>query len=111
MHIEINRDSKTPVYKQIFKQVKSQILSGELPAGYVLPPERRLAESIGANRTTVLNAYRELKAENLITSHVGRGTVVLPISEDNNPRHKVFSEEPIWEYFFNTNYKSKSGSQ
>lgn len=103
MRIEVNRDSKTPVYKQIVRQIRSQILSGALSAGYVLPPERRLAESIGVNRTTVLNAYRELKDEKLIASRVGSGTEVLPLPEDGNPRHKVFSEEPMWEYFFSQN--------
>lgn len=103
MRIEINRGSKTPVYKQIVRQIKNQILSGELSAGYVFPPERRLAESIGVNRTTILNAYRELKDEHLIASRVGSGTVVLPLPAGDNPRHKVFAEEPMWEYFFSQN--------
>ena len=52
-------------------------ISGELAADYILPPERKLAETLGVNRSTVLNAYQELKADGFITSHVGRGTVVL----------------------------------
>ena len=35
------------------------ILSGSLPEGFRLPPERRLAASLGVNRSTVLAAYRE----------------------------------------------------
>lgn len=103
MRVEINRDSKTPVYKQIVRQIKNQIISGELSAGYVLPPERQLAESVGVNRTTILNAYRELKDEHLIASRVGSGTVVLPVPADDGQRHGVFSEEPMWEYFFSQN--------
>lgn len=82
MKIQLKKDGSIPLYLQIVEQIKEQILSGEIPSGYRLPPERRLAESIGVNRTTVLNAYRELKAENLIGSHVGKGTVVLSIAEE-----------------------------
>jgi len=52
------------------------ILSGELPEGTRLPPERKLAASLGVNRTTVVNAYRELEALGLVEAHVGRGTTV-----------------------------------
>jgi DNA-binding transcriptional MocR family regulator len=48
-----------------------------LPDGFVLPPERRLASALGINRSTVLSAYRELKARGLVDAHVGRGTAVL----------------------------------
>jgi 2-aminoadipate transaminase len=98
MKIEIDRESGKPVYIQIFEQVRRQILSGELPPGYRLPAERRLSESLKVNRTTVLNAYRELKAEGLIGSHVGNGTVVLAFPEEEPgagaPR------EPAWNQIF-----------
>lgn len=57
MRITISRENGTPVYMQIFEQVRRQILSGELMPGFRLPPERKLAESLGINRSTVLNAY------------------------------------------------------
>jgi DNA-binding transcriptional MocR family regulator len=58
-----------------------------------------LAES-GVNRTTVLNAYRELKAEGLVTSRVGQGTVVLPyLQEDSGPVESKMPE-PSWNQIF-----------
>lgn len=77
MNITIQRDSRIPVYLQIENQIRSMILSGALPPGFPLPPERRFAETLGVNRSTVLNAYRELKADGFIGSQVGKGTVVL----------------------------------
>src|SRR5690606_27585218 len=50
--------------------------------GTRLPPERRLAAMLGVNRTTVVNAYRELAAEGLIVGHVGRGTIVAGAAGD-----------------------------
>ncbi len=80
MDIRVDRDSAVPIYLQISTGIRDMILSGSLPEGFRLPPERRLAEALGVNRSTVLAAYRELKADALVDSHVGRGTSVLPRS-------------------------------
>ena len=76
MDLHIDRTSSKPIYRQIVERIRAMIRSGGLPAGFQLPPERRLAEALGVNRSTVLAAYRELKAEGLLDAHVGRGTVV-----------------------------------
>jgi DNA-binding transcriptional MocR family regulator len=75
--IRIDRRSTVPIYLQICRGIKEMILSGTLPEGFRLPPERRLASALGVNRSTILSAYRELKADALVDSHVGRGTSVL----------------------------------
>lgn len=76
MDISIDKYIKTPLYRQIAEQIEHLILSGELPAGYVLPPERKLAEQLKVNRTTILNAYRTLKADGLLSANIGSGTMV-----------------------------------
>ncbi|HBE78618.1 MAG TPA: PLP-dependent aminotransferase family protein [Firmicutes bacterium] len=81
VNITIDRESTTPIYLQIKHQIQEQILSGKLAADFPLPPERKLAESLGVNRTTVFNAYQELKADGLIASHVGRGTIVISTND------------------------------
>lgn len=77
MVVQLDRASRTPLYRQLAEQLRRRILSGELPPGTRLPPERRLAAMLGVNRSTVVNAYRELAAEGLISGQVGRGTMVL----------------------------------
>jgi DNA-binding transcriptional MocR family regulator len=77
VEIQIDRSSSTPIYRQIVERLREMILSGALPPGFRLPPERRLAESLRVNRSTVLNAYRALKGDSLVDAHVGRGTIVL----------------------------------
>ncbi len=76
-HLRLNSESKLPAYVQIRNQLRERILHGDLPADAQLPPERTLARSLGVSRTTVVNAYGELKAEGLVKGHVGRGTVVV----------------------------------
>lgn len=76
MRILIDKDNQIPIYLQIKNQIGNMIISGELAEGFQLPPERKLAEMLGVNRSTVMNAYRELKADGYIDSHIGKGTVV-----------------------------------
>jgi DNA-binding transcriptional MocR family regulator len=77
LDITIDRASDEPIYRQVVRRIQELIHAGALPEGFRLPPERRLAAALGVNRSTVLNAYRELKALGLLDAHVGRGTAVV----------------------------------
>jgi 2-aminoadipate transaminase len=74
--IQLERASGVPLYRQICQRLREAILSGELAEGVHLPTERALANELGVNRTTVMNAYNELASEGLVEGHVGRGTLV-----------------------------------
>jgi len=79
---QVDKHSSTPVYQQISQFFRDMISQGRIGEGYRLPPERKLAKTLGVNRTTVLNAYRDLKESGLVEGHVGRGTSVLPPRPD-----------------------------
>jgi DNA-binding transcriptional MocR family regulator len=83
MMLRLDRDSRTPLYLQIRNQLREMILDGTLSQGSRLLPERKLAAALGVNRSTVVNAYRELVADGLIKARVGQGTTVchLPLAE------------------------------
>ena len=51
----------------------------ELAAGFRLPSERRLAETLAISRGTVTAAYSELRAEGLLGSRVGSGSRVMSV--------------------------------
>jgi 2-aminoadipate transaminase len=95
MLMRVNRKSNEPLYLQIRNQIRGLILSGDLPVGSRLPPERELAASLGINRTTVSNAYQELAADGLVEGQVGRGTIVCslpdlsPSGRDDFPLHPL----------------------
>ncbi len=72
----LDRDSATPVYRQIVGQIRAWIASGELSPGERLPPSRELAETLGVNRNTIASAYDELVKSGDVRSHVGQGTFV-----------------------------------
>jgi DNA-binding transcriptional regulator YhcF (GntR family) len=82
-----NIESDTPIYRQIYLQIKGLIDSGRLPMGTRLPATRELAGQLGLNRTTISAAYELLESQRLITGHVGRGSFVAgqPARENGVP--------------------------
>ncbi|HSE97529.1 MAG TPA: PLP-dependent aminotransferase family protein [Blastocatellia bacterium] len=79
MILQLNRESRIPLYVQIASQVRELIAAGRLKIGDRLPANRELARSLDVNRTTVTTAYADLEADGLICSEVGRGTFVAAI--------------------------------
>lgn len=61
--------------------LEQQILSGELPAGTVLPPEAQLCAALGVSRTVLRDAVRALVSRGLLTVRQGRGTIVAEPSD------------------------------
>jgi GntR family transcriptional regulator/MocR family aminotransferase len=66
--------------RQIQDQLRAAIRDGRLVPGERLPSSRRLAESIGVSRGTVVDAYEQLWAEGYVESAVGSGTRVADLS-------------------------------
>lgn len=58
------------------RQLRNQILGGEISVGARLPAERALAESFGVNRVTVRGALARLEAEGLVDVRQGSGYTV-----------------------------------
>lgn len=56
---------RRPIYEQVAEALREAILSGELPSGSPLPPERELSERYGVGRTTVREALRALQTKGL----------------------------------------------
>lgn len=63
-------------YRAIADDLRGQIVSGELPAGAVLPSEADLAGSYGVSRVTVRKALELLRQEARIDSRQGFGWFV-----------------------------------
>lgn len=68
--------SGAPLYEQLYRALKADILSGALPGGEKLPSGRALSEHLGVSRVTVETAYAQLLAEGYITSRERAGYFV-----------------------------------
>ncbi|SDJ85538.1 PLP-dependent aminotransferase family protein [Paenibacillus naphthalenovorans] len=82
-----DRTSKKPLYQQIAEYMERRINYGEYPPGSVLPSERKLASQLQVNRSTIVQAYEELRASGLIESRVGFGTRVSGDKWGFTPKH------------------------
>lgn len=56
------------MFEQIYDQVRTRILAGELARGMPLPSSRRLASDLGVSRTTVLQAIDALIDEGYVVA-------------------------------------------
>jgi GntR family transcriptional regulator len=67
-----------PLYYQVMRTLKGQILEGELKPGERLPSEADLTLSFRVSRVVVRQALKMLEDEGLIVRVKGRGTFVSP---------------------------------
>ncbi len=88
--LPLDRSSGTPLFRQLYAQIKAAALRGTLTAGMQQPPTRELCKLLGVSRQTVMNAYDQLMAEGYLSGTVGKGTFIsshLPLGvRDEAPR-------------------------
>lgn len=78
MHILIDNKSGTPIYDQIYSQIKAQIISGELQENEMLPSIRGLAKDLRISFITTKRAYDELEKEGFLYTIPAKGCYVAP---------------------------------
>jgi len=78
VNILIDNKSGTPIYDQIYSQIKSQIISGELKQDEMLPSIRGLAKDLRISFITTKRAYEELEKEGFIYTLPAKGCYVAP---------------------------------
>lgn len=76
MKILINYKSGTPIYEQIYSQLKNQIISGAVVCDEALPSIRNLAKDLGISVITTKRAYDDLEREGFIYTVAGKGSFV-----------------------------------
>jgi DNA-binding FadR family transcriptional regulator len=68
--------ARRSIPEHVFEQIMSDVLSGEMAPGDVLPSERRLAEVLGVSRPVVREALKRLTAAGLVEVRQGDATTV-----------------------------------
>ncbi len=76
MQIVISNASAEPIYEQIARQIKAEIIGGTLEEGTALPSIRALAHDLQVSVITTKRAYDELEREGFLDSVGGKGTFV-----------------------------------
>ncbi|MFC1554320.1 SpoIIE family protein phosphatase, partial [candidate division KSB1 bacterium] len=73
--------SDEPLHNQISRQIWEEILSGDLPQGTELLPDRTLARTHHISRLTINRAYEDLIKEGLLVSENGSALFVAELTE------------------------------
>lgn len=101
MTILIDNRNNTPIYEQIYTQIRQQILSGELREEAALPSIRGLAKDLRISVITTKRAYEELEKDGFIYTVPGKGCFVAPknteLLQEENLRKIEARMLEIWE--------------
>jgi GntR family transcriptional regulator / MocR family aminotransferase len=73
---QVDRGGGTPLFRQLYLQIRAAVLSRRLPPDTKLPSTRMLASRLGLARASVVSAYEQLLAEGYLASRVGSGTYI-----------------------------------
>ena len=100
MNISIDNKSGTPIYDQIYSQIKSQIISGALKQDELLPSIRGLAKDLRISFITTKRAYEELEREGFIYTLPAKGCYVAPknielLREENLKKIEEYIDEIV----------------
>ena len=74
--MKILQNTGEPIYLQIARQFKEDILAGKLKQGEYLPSIRSLAKDLKISVITTMKAYEQLETEGLVTGVQGKGFYV-----------------------------------
>lgn len=76
MRMALQPVTRRSVPEEVFEQIVSDVLSGEMQPGEPLPSERRLADVLGISRPAVREALKRLSAAGLVEVRHGGVTTV-----------------------------------
>jgi GntR family transcriptional regulator/MocR family aminotransferase len=74
--VELQPRAKAPLYEQLYRELRDQILRGRLRQGARLASTRTLALHLAVSRFTVVTALERLVAEGYLTTRAGSGTFI-----------------------------------
>ncbi|MDD4839862.1 MAG: GntR family transcriptional regulator [Clostridia bacterium] len=89
VNIVLSNKSDKPIYEQVYEQVASQIISGELEANFCLPSIRVIAKEIGISIITVKKAWETLENNEFIYTRAGIGCFVTEYAKKHLDDKKV----------------------
>lgn len=88
MLLEIDHHSGVPIYRQVIKQIRQQIMTDGLKEGDQLETVRALAAKLKVNPMTVSKAYAFLEVEGLVKRKRGIGLFVVKVRKSQKDQIK-----------------------
>ena len=79
---DIDLQSRTPIYEQLYKKIVELAMKQILKPNEQIPSVRILAKDLGVNPNTVSKAYQQLEHDGIIYSLTGRGSFIAQLDKD-----------------------------
>lgn len=80
-NVIVRTTSQTPIYQQLYDQISSQILNGELQSDSILPSIRGLARELRVSIITIKKTWELLERNDLIYTLPGKGSYIKKTSK------------------------------
>ncbi len=80
--LNLIRNGRAPISRELFQGLREVIISGRLKPGTRMPGTRSLAIELGVSRTTVAQAYEQLKSEGYLVGREKSGTFTPEVLPD-----------------------------
>lgn len=80
--LSLDRGGKEPLSRQLFSGLRELVISGRLEPGTRMPASRSFAADLQVSRTTVAQAYDQLKSEGYLSGQEKSGTFVPEVLPD-----------------------------
>jgi GntR family transcriptional regulator len=75
-NIVVRNTTQTPIYQQIYDQISSQIINGDLKPDQLLPSMRTAAKELRVSIITIKKTWEMLESKGLIYTIQGKGSYV-----------------------------------
>lgn len=76
MQFTIDTTSRTPIYRQLTRQIREGIARGKLRRDEQLPSVRDLSRTLVVNPNTIARVYTELERDGVLNTRPGMGVFV-----------------------------------
>ena len=91
--ILVDSQDASPIYEQVYRRIRTLIMTEALKEGEQLPSVRSLAMELSINPNTIQRAYSLLEQEKLVYVVKGRGNFVAHNDEIPTMKRKQFIEK------------------
>jgi GntR family transcriptional regulator len=95
-NIILRTTSQTPIYQQLYDQISSQILNGDLTSNSSLPSIRSMAKELRVSIITIKKTWEILEHNGYIYTVAGKGSYIKKITKASLDKKKI---ETIREVF------------
>ncbi|QMS85301.1 GntR family transcriptional regulator [Candidatus Xianfuyuplasma coldseepsis] len=88
-NIIVRNTSQTPIYQQLYEQISSQIINGDIAGDEVLPSMRTIAKELRVSIITIKKTWELLEQGGFIYTVKGKGSYVKENSQQKLKEKKI----------------------